>query len=1340
MTSSDLNSKKGRIMSQWLWSYWKSISSTEGGVEYKNNMKIKSTYPAFRLGQNTSNGGWVCTLCIMICMFTGIVASAQTADVNKGCVPLEVRFSAPELSGYFWRFDDGGTAAVRNPDHVFTTPGVYNVELFDGPNGAIIGRIEITVYPDPIIAITPSVEEGCSPLEVSFTSSITIDPEITIQSVRWSFGDGGSSMAENPTYVYNRPGLYDVSLEIVTSVADCNKTTIFFERIQVDGVPAEFEAINEYACRAPLDVYFRNNTEDQPGVSYLWDFGNGDTSTEIQPDTFTYTEEGVFLITLTVTTEKGCVSIDSFELNIGPIVVDINIPDVVCLGQEFKFNNKTIASNFRWQLGEDATPEQSSQFNPEIEYSSPGIKTIRLRTWEVASCITDTTFQIEVEQIDPSFTFEPDAGCQNPSDILVSATRQDYALYEWTLNFDEIDAEGPETNLQYTAIERDSFYRHGIDTVLVGLRAISVHGCSAQIYEEFYYIHPNAFLVPDVTSGCAPLTVTFRDSTESIHPVIKYEFYYGTGEMATFDDSGAHTYTYTEPGEYYVKLFIQNQGGCIDSSDGIWILVGEEITTEPIEMDKTEVCIGESITFTFPDIDDRIDTWVCLTDDGRCSFDWTKPTGTHIFNTTPGTFDLNTSIGYNGCYSDVPSPGSITVRGAKAIGGYHIDCPTPYDLNLYSRSLGATRLEWRVGDEVIGTSDTLVHTFPVTGDYWIYLEAEDEGSDCPPDIDSFLVHIRDIQASFTFPEKVCNNIIELLDASASVDVDPTCSKGYLWNIPGFRPRMIDYDSLYVNIPPGNNQPIRLIVEDINGCQDTTIRQVSSYAIRPELELPGTHICFPSSATFSEVGDADTTVLFWDWDFGVSGQTVTHAFSAARDVDTLFFSLTMTDAIGCIEMRDSFLVVYDPFTEIQTSPGTGVCIGDTIAFFAEDYTEQGSFLNYDWDFFGFGTSDEERATVTFPTSGDFWIYLTYTEDASGCSRRDSVEIQVVDFPEADFITSADGVDPLCHPAIIEMQDRSTTDGPVEYIWTTTNGLNSPLQNPTHSFGKGTFDITLMVRSIYGCSDMTTQSVTLVGPEGDFTIDEDEVCLDKPITLTLIDTSEVNSFSWFLGDGTRIDDVSPLSYQYDELPDDSIRMIDLVLRTVENDCELTVSVPITYIEVMAAFTAMGLDYCEGLAAFTNLSVGADAFSWDFGGGATSEEEEPQHFFGGFGSFPVTLTATNTEKDCSHTITQDVFLESVESIYDMPNVFSPNDDGLNDYFNVVIRDPYEEFVEVKAFKIYNRWGHLIYDNNNPDMGWNGRVRDENAPAEVYAYYIEFELIDCTTVQRQGSVTLIR
>ena len=138
-----------------------------------------------------------------------------TANTTSGNAPETVQFtdtSSNSPTTWNWNFGDGGSSTLQNPTYTYTTPGTYNVTLTSGNsagNNTITQTNYITVNtPAPVANFTANTTSGTNPLNVQFTDTSSNSPT----SWLWNFGDGGSSTLQNPTYTYNTPGKYTVTL------------------------------------------------------------------------------------------------------------------------------------------------------------------------------------------------------------------------------------------------------------------------------------------------------------------------------------------------------------------------------------------------------------------------------------------------------------------------------------------------------------------------------------------------------------------------------------------------------------------------------------------------------------------------------------------------------------------------------------------------------------------------------------------------------------------------------------------------------------------------------------------------------------------------------------------------------------------------------------------------------------------------------------------------------------------------------------------------------------------------------------------------------------------------
>jgi len=118
------------------------------------------------------------------------------------------------------------------------------------------------------------------------------------------------------------------------------------------------------------------------------------------------------------------------------------------------------------------------------------------------------------------------------------------------------------------------------------------------------------------------------------------------------------------------------------------------------------------------------------------------------------------------------------------------------------------------------------------------------------------------------------------------------------------------------------------------------------------------------------------------------------------------------------------------------------------------------------------------------------------------------------------------------------------------------------------------------------------------------------------------------------------------------------------------------------------------------------------------------------------PLNLTVVSPN-GCTDSISINIDVDPI--VADIPNTFTPNGDDTNDFFNFVSNAP--ERVQVEEFVVYNRWGQQVYNNENPDQGWDGTFNGEPQPSEVYYYQIELLQPNGESLGTfQGDVTLLR
>ncbi len=223
-----------------------------------------------------------------------------SADPTNGSAPLLVSFtdlSTGDVTEWTWDFGDSGASSDQHPTHEYTDPGTYTVTLtVSGPGGSDFeSKTDYIIVNDPSLInaeFSAAPTNGPAALTVNFTNESTG----TFDSWLWDFGDGTDSYDHDPVHTYNLVGEYTVTLRIDGPIGSDSETkTNYIVVIDPGTVTADFTA-DPTDGRAALDVQF---TDQSVGAvdAWLWDFGDGGTSTEHNP-VHRYTEPGTYTVTL----------------------------------------------------------------------------------------------------------------------------------------------------------------------------------------------------------------------------------------------------------------------------------------------------------------------------------------------------------------------------------------------------------------------------------------------------------------------------------------------------------------------------------------------------------------------------------------------------------------------------------------------------------------------------------------------------------------------------------------------------------------------------------------------------------------------------------------------------------------------------------------------------------------------------------------------------------------------------------------------------------------------------------------------------------------------------------
>lgn len=1222
----------------------------------------------------------------------GTVLSAQTATTpTSGCAPFDVSFAAPAGGGpYFWVFGDGATSTQEKPTNQYTTPGTYTVLFSKTAGGTPIGApITVTVSAKPVpIITTTSLLKGCTPLTVNLKGGTVDVVPGGITGFKWSYGDGSPADAgQTVTKTYTGAGTYTVTLEVQTTYPSCNVTKQFIDYIVASKPPiVSFTTTPNppTACVPPLTVSFTNTSSSlTPPLSYVWKLPNNQTSNIAVPAPVVLTKDGTYPVKLIATDANNCKDSSSITITIGKPHSSFKVPDTVCINTPVLFTNTSTTGSYTWDFGAGATPSTSNAISPTVTFATAGVKNIKLSTTSGA-CTGDTTITIFVEDPLVTITCKPTYSCSEPVTMNFTSTSPS-KITSWNWDFGDKTTGSTVANPSHTYFIHDSAYtKLGMHVFPVKLNVVTAAGCKGSFTVKDTIFLPWARFVPDLHQGCAPLTVTFSDSstTNPLEPLSTWFWEYGDGTTNTFTNKGPHSHVFTNPGKYDVKLIITNSKGCKDTSYTVRIEVG---TIKPIDftVDKTSICPGDSITFTNTTPDKTgFTAWHFSTSGELLSHCGSNDNPKHAFNNKTGAMDITLTGDYNGCLCTLTKPALITVKGPIARMEYHTDCAKPYEVKFTDKSGDATKLLWNFGDgsPVLDTTGTFTHTYAATGDYKVVLTAINT---CPDSKDTVTIHIRDPKAKFISDKLICQGSKYTFDASASIDVNPACYRGYSWvfSDPDKRPITVNTPVTSIDFFKHGNQNVSLVVEDINGCKDTATIGIKVYALQAAYSVSDASICLPAKVLFDPKNStSDTTITNWDWNFG-DGNTATIGLPLKGDTNYVYNSfpgttatttLIITDKLGCKSTITKDITIYKPSSAIIVTPKTDICKGTEITLSGTDYTAQGSNLKFDWDL-GDNTiiANTKDIKHNYAASGSYTVTLTYTENGSACTGKLQQVINVQDYPVASFTSDPANSKVLCYPQVVDFSNNSTSTSPiVSYLWDLGNGLTSTNPTASNSYKKGVFKVKLTVTTSFGCSKDTTMTYNVVGPEGAVTVSPTTpICRGEAITFTVSNLIDVDTYTWKFGDGTSVSNKSPVSHVYAYVPPSGKTAAALILYDVNKVCAFTIPIDVYMQAVKTDFISVSKNVidttiCIGDSiVFTNKSTKGNGITylWNLGDGATSTSDATiSHFYQAPGIYNVTLITASASLGCKDTLVKPIVVNKLPVVKAVGDSICPGENA--------------------------------------------------------------------------------
>jgi len=469
-------------------------------------------------------------------------------DTNTGCLPLNILFvnNSQNANFYTWNFADGNNSSVENPNHTYSSSGVFNgtLTVFNLNGCSDSTNFLVNVDPKPNASFIYSRVDSCIlPTTYSFQNQSTINC-----SYDWNFGDSSSSTISNPLNTYQNNGQYLVSL-FVENIFGCKDT--IEQVINIDTIPFSNFSMDSSAGCIPLTINFTNTSSNSN--FYSWDFGDGNFSSNISP-TYSYNTPGNYQVQLISQDLNGCYDTSFSYITIYPEPTAdffINSSDPCFQPVQLNMSNNSIGSNyFIWDFGNGTS---SNLTTPSINLDSIRSYDISLIAGNSFGCEDTLTqiFQLYQQPI-ANFQIIEDSICFRDS-ILLSSQSQYQDVIIWNLDGFQFNT------FADTMIMLNSPGFYNLELYASNNNGICI---DTAILASGIEVLPSPVADFSITpeNGCAPLlNVNFINQSSAAN---NYLWDFSNGNTSTQINS---TQNYFHDSLYQISLHVENYLGCIDS-------------------------------------------------------------------------------------------------------------------------------------------------------------------------------------------------------------------------------------------------------------------------------------------------------------------------------------------------------------------------------------------------------------------------------------------------------------------------------------------------------------------------------------------------------------------------------------------------------------------------------------------------------------------------------------------------------------------------------------------------------------------------------------------------------
>lgn len=492
------------------------------------------------------------------------------------------------------------------------------------------------------------------------------------------------------------------------------------------------------------------------------------------------------------------------------------------------------------------------------------------------------------------------------------------------------------------------------------------------------------------------------------------------------------------------------------------------------------------------------------------------------------------------------------------------------------------------------------------------------------------------------------------------------------------------------------------------------------------------ICLGETVTLNATVGGDSTANYtFNWAAPPLGnlQDPTLEDPPASPGATTTYYVTASSNWGCTAV-DSVTVFLRPTPIAEAGDALSVCLGDSAVLHGSYYygltdsVVDPSLIWYAWSPAQSLTDPAVPDPGLLPAASG-WYHLQVQH--ANCQTTDSVLVTVI--PQLNAAVGAD-TSVICAGDSLQLNAGGGLGGPL-YTWIPGSGLNDPTAESPRAAPDSSTQYTLIL-SEAGCADTAGFFLeVLPRPDAEFVHSQAAGC--PPLAVSFLETTTDGiARIWDFGDGSPVSNQPDPTWVYTEPGEYPVRLVAIApggcADTAEGLRVRVESPPVADFNALPDLpTRLYLPRAE--IELRDASLGALTWRWELGDGRQFAERNVRYVYATEGEYFVTLQVENAA-GCRALVRKGPIVVLPPDLF-IPNVFSPNSDGVNDRFRIEYEGDQPFFLEIN-----DRWGASVHTTRNKLPGWDGRdARDRAVSAGVYFYRIQIG--DRAYV---GEVTLVR